>query len=145
MAETINKRIRRYRRAAKITQKDAAEALGLETSTYSQRERNGEPTVEFVYQLSVLLDVDFEELALGPRPYSMIPKKLVIPKEHDPERPYTFDKNIVPPSEMFTVTFNEKDVILMMRNMSPHQFKKTYKLIYDNYKAYPKYKKRKTT
>ncbi len=65
MKETINARIRRYRKSLHYTQAYVAEMVGLKISTYSQMERNGRITCEMLLRLANVLNVDAAVLLLG--------------------------------------------------------------------------------
>lgn len=56
--ETINQRIKRYRKLSGYTQGEVAEEFGLKLSTYSQRERKGNVECDFLIKLSRMLDLD---------------------------------------------------------------------------------------
>ena len=65
MLDTVNERIRNFRRYSNLSQDDLAKELGYKTSTYSQKERKGNIDVEFLVKLSKLINADFLELAFG--------------------------------------------------------------------------------
>ena len=65
MQETLNKRVTRFRKSAKITQKQVAELLGAKHSTYSQMERKGNIRAEDIVKLAEIFKADILELLLG--------------------------------------------------------------------------------
>ncbi len=65
MEESINQRIRRYRKRAALTQSQLGEMLGIKTSTYSQMERKGKITCDVLLRLAKVLNVDATVLLLG--------------------------------------------------------------------------------
>jgi transcriptional regulator with XRE-family HTH domain len=65
MTESINARIRRYRKAAHLTQSQLGEMLEIKTSTYSQMERNGQITCDMLLRLANVLKIDVSVLLLG--------------------------------------------------------------------------------
>jgi len=58
MEDTINKRIRRYRRALDYTQGFVAQCIGMQVNAYSQMERSGIITCEKLLKISEVLGVD---------------------------------------------------------------------------------------
>lgn len=54
----INSRVKKIRKKLGYSQRDVAEHLGIKLSTYSQRERCGDLTGEFLIELSKLFEVD---------------------------------------------------------------------------------------
>ncbi len=58
----INSRIKKIRNDLKLTQLDVANALGMNLSTYSQREREGNNEAEFLIELSKIFNVDVKQL-----------------------------------------------------------------------------------
>ncbi len=65
MQETINQRIRRYRKKSGYTQEYVAKQLGEKISTYSQMERKGNITCEMLIKLTAVLDIDALTLLYG--------------------------------------------------------------------------------
>jgi transcriptional regulator with XRE-family HTH domain len=65
MKETINARVRRYRKELHYSQAYVAEMVGLKTSTYSQMERTGKITCEMLLRLANVLNVSAAVLLLG--------------------------------------------------------------------------------
>ena len=63
--ETINQRVRKYRKDLFLNQSDVALMLGMNTSTYSQMERMGNITCETLLKLTKILKVDVRKLLYG--------------------------------------------------------------------------------
>ncbi len=65
MAETINQRIKRYRKKLGYTQEYVAKQIGEKLSTYSQMERKGNITCKLLIELTEILQVDALTLLYG--------------------------------------------------------------------------------
>lgn len=55
---TINQRIKHCRELCHLTQRQVAEFLGMKSSTYSQTERKGNITCDFLLKVASVLGVD---------------------------------------------------------------------------------------
>ena len=65
MSESINERIAKYRRFAGYSQEQVANYLGIKSSTYSQRERLGNVTCDFLIKVAEFLNISPVVLLLG--------------------------------------------------------------------------------
>lgn len=65
MSETINERIKFWRKKRGLSQAELAEKLGMKSSTYSQCERNGIISCEMLIKVAHILTVDVRELLFG--------------------------------------------------------------------------------
>ena len=63
--ETINQRVKKYRKELFLSQADVAQMLDMKTSTYSQMERMGNITCETLLKLTEILKVDVLKLLYG--------------------------------------------------------------------------------
>ena len=64
-AETVNKRIARYRKLMDLSQAELAEKIGMKASTYSQMERCGNITTQRLLDIAKALKVDANDLLNG--------------------------------------------------------------------------------
>lgn len=69
MLETINQRIRFYRKEMMYSQAQVAQMLNLKMTTYSQMERKGNITCEILIKLTEILNVDALTLLYGEKHY----------------------------------------------------------------------------
>ena len=77
---TVNERVRNIRRRAKYNQTELGKLLGLKTSTYSQKERQGNFTGEDLIKLADIFKIDVREFL-----YDSIPETEpieIIPEEY---------------------------------------------------------------
>ena len=58
MSSDINKRIKKYRQEAKITQREMAELLGLSYSAYTKLERSGEIRAQLLSDICYYLKIE---------------------------------------------------------------------------------------
>ena len=65
MVETINQRIYRYRKQLGFTQKDVAQMLEMQPSTYAQMERKGKISSDVLIKLSQTFDISVLSLLFG--------------------------------------------------------------------------------
>jgi len=72
--------IRRYRTQRGYTQAHIADLLGVEESSYSKRESTGRglDSVEKLYELAQILDIDFMELVLVGCPPSALDRNALL-------------------------------------------------------------------
>ena len=124
MAETINERIKFWRKKRGLSQAELAEKLGVKSSTYSQCERNGIISCEMLIKVAHILTVDVRELLFG-RFYDF-----TVPKP-DIEN----NKN------WFTPTSAEINLLKILRNLPKPMQKDILFFINEKYKL-DKYKKR---
>lgn len=62
MSETVNQRIRKYRKLFNLTQRDMAERLEIKEATYSQMERKGTIAVDTVLKIAEILNIHPDNL-----------------------------------------------------------------------------------
>lgn len=105
-SNTINKRIANYRILAGYTQEEAANALGMNKSTYARMERTGSPKPETLKKIAEVFNVSAELLLYG---------EFLVPK---PEKTELHDKGLFD-NKNFEVTFAEENLIKKFRNLSP--------------------------
>lgn len=119
-AETINQRIKK-RINAGYNQRQAAEALGLKTSTYSQMERKGNITTDMLLKLTVLFKTDERYLLFGEE--HVAPKSDVEPKEKcDEKKTVKFgpevDKEDLKRPPVYMCKGFEEDLVIMYRTVT---------------------------
>lgn len=61
----INKRLKKYREGAKLTQDQVAEKVGMKRNTYAHMERHGHPRPEMIKKLSEIFGVSVENILYG--------------------------------------------------------------------------------
>ena len=129
MSETINKRIRRLRKAKGYTQADVAKLLNLKISTYSQMERKGNINSDKITKLSEVLDTKPLVLLYGE-------DYCEHPKEKTAELIEEKESKIDIPEIPFIVTSNlyEKMTVIAMRRLSPQDNKEIYNFVLDKLK-----------
>ena len=81
MKETLNARVRRYRKLSHYSQAYVAEMVGLKASTYSQMERTGRFTCEMLLRLSNVLNVEPQVLLLGDESGEMEENNPTVPRK----------------------------------------------------------------
>lgn len=74
MAESINERIKVWRKKRGLSQAELAEKLGMKSSTYSQCERSGTISCEMLIKIAHILTVDVRELLFGKFSDFTVPK-----------------------------------------------------------------------
>ena len=77
MSNIINQRIRKYRKEKKFSQARLAAELGIKTSTYSQKEREGNFSADMVLQISRVLGINpslifYGEETAAPKPQTFV-------------------------------------------------------------------------
>lgn len=112
MSESINERIAKYRRFRGYSQKDMAELIGVNLTTYSQRERSGKVTCDFLIKVAYFLNVNILTLLYGT----------------DIE-PFTDDEEF-----SLKLSHTEIDHIKMLRNISRENKKEILELTYNKFK-----------
>lgn len=122
MEETINQRIRRYRKKSNLTQSQLGEMIGLKTSTYSQMERKGQITCDTILRLAEVLKVDAAVLLLGEKTF---------------ENENTDDNTQAPPSLKIgksitlELTIREYNLVDMFRHLSESKKRLASESIYN--------------
>ena len=62
MSETINQRVKKYRKLSNLTQREVSEKLDMKEPTYSQMERKGSISADMIKQLAELFGISTEAL-----------------------------------------------------------------------------------
>ena len=127
--ETINQRVRKYRKDLFLNQSDVAQMLGMKTSTYSQMERWGNITCETLLKLTKLLKVDVLKLLYG----EDIQKKEM--KDIN-----EFKADIDGVGMIVAQDVYEKFAVIAMRNLSQPLKQEIYEFILDELKNVREFK-----
>ncbi len=130
MENDINVRIRKYRKAKKMTQEELGNALGMKCSTYSQMERKGKITVGMAQKIADILDVDPDMIMYGEKTTSLpFPPPIENPplKFADSSNPFDQSKSNGPEiitaykSGEFLISVEETRLIKELRHLSLEQ------------------------
>ena len=127
--ETINQRVRKYRKDLFLNQSDVAQMLGMKTSTYSQMERMGNITCETLLKLTEILKVDVRKLLYG----EDMPKK-------DMKDINEFKADIDGVGMIVAQDVYEKFAVIAMRNLSQPLKQEIYEFILDELKNVREFK-----
>lgn len=127
--ETINQRVRKYRKDLFLNQSDVAQMLGMKTSTYSQMERMGNITCETLLKLTEILKVDVLKLLYG----EDMPKKEI--KDIN-----EFKADIDGVGMIVAQDVYEKFAVIAMRNLSQPLKQEIYEFILDELKNVKEFK-----
>ena len=127
--ETINQRVRKYRKDLFLNQSDVAKMLGMKTSTYSQMERMGNITCETLLKLTEILKVDVLKLLYG----EDMPKKEM--KDIN-----EFKADIDGVGMIVAQDVYEKFAVIAMRNLSQPLKQEIYEFILDELKNVKEFK-----
>ena len=65
MGSEINKRVRKYRKLAHLTQSQVADLIGMKSSSYSQMERVGDISAERIIKLAEIFEINVGLLLYG--------------------------------------------------------------------------------
>ena len=134
--ETINQRVAKCRKLADLNQAEAAEKLGMKTSTYSQMERKGKISAERLLKLAQILYGD----AYMPFPEETQQVSVSKPVVADDNtllasqpitEPVTVPENIVSNS---ILTNTEENIIKIYRNLSKEDRAEVKAFILDKFK-----------
>lgn len=109
MANEVNERIAIYRRLTGLSQEQVADLLGMSSSTYSQKERKGNITVEFVKRVAPILKVEPSAIMFGEENIITPPE----PKQPTPEIPTPFPPN----ATLMLLNNSESSLINICRNL----------------------------
>lgn len=123
MEKEINKRIRKYRKDAHLTQEKTANALGIKCSTYSQMERKGNIRADIAIKLADIFKVDPDFIIYGSKPLDFTP---IEPKVLTANAPDTFAQKL---QEEFPLKNREKQAITIIRNLSEEDREEVYSFI----------------
>ena len=127
--ETINQRVKKYRKELFLSQADVAQMLGMKTSTYSQMERMGNITCETLLKLTEILKVDVLKLLYG----EDMPKKEI--KDIN-----EFKADIDGVGMIVAQDVYEKFAVIAMRNLSQPLKQEIYEFILDELKNVKEFK-----
>ena len=127
--ETINQRVRKYRKDLFLNQSDVAQMLGMKTSTYSQMERMGNITCDTLLKLTKILKVDVLKLLYG----EDIQKKEM--KDIN-----EFKADIDGVGMIVAQDVYEKFAVIAMRNLSQPLKQEIYEFILDELKNVREFK-----
>ena len=127
--ETINQRVRKYRKDLFLSQADVAQMLDMKTSTYSQMERMGNITCETLLKLTEILKVDVLKLLYG----EDMPKKEI--KDIN-----EFKADIDGVGMIVAQDVYEKFAVIAMRNLSQPLKQEIYEFILDELKNVKEFK-----
>lgn len=129
MAYTVNQRVAIYRKMANLTQTEAAERLGMKSSTYSQMERKGNISVEKLFAIAAAFGVNPEVLLHDPTELKNEAPATVT--NTPPEAmPTVLREPVITPESRppFIITKNEENLLTILRNLP--------KSDYDDVRAY---------
>lgn len=127
--ETINQRVKKYRKELFLSQADVAQMLDMKTSTYSQMERMGNMTCETLLKLTEILKVDVLKLLYG----EDMPKKEI--KDIN-----EFKADIDGVGMIVAQDVYEKFAVIAMRNLSQPLKQEIYEFILDELKNVKEFK-----
>lgn len=127
--ETINQRVKKYRKELFLSQADVAQMLDMKTSTYSQMERMGNITCETLLKLTEILKVDVLKLLYG----EDMPKKEI--KDIN-----EFKADIDGVGMIVAQDVYEKFAVIAMRNLSQPLKQEIYEFILDELKNVKEFK-----
>lgn len=127
--ETINQRVRKYRKELFLSQADVAGMLGMKTSTYSQMERMGNITCETLLKLAEIFKVDALKLLYG----EDMPKKEIKDIKE-------FKADIDGVGMIVAQDVYEKFAVIAMRNLSQPLKQEVYEFILDELKNVKEFK-----
>ena len=127
--ETINQRVKKYRKELFLSQADVAQMLDMKTSTYSQMERMGNITCETLLKLTEILKVDVLKLLYG----EDMPKKEM--KDIN-----EFKADIDGVGMIVAQDVYEKFAVIAMRNLSQPLKQEIYEFILDELKNVREFK-----
>ena len=127
--ETINQRVKKYRKELFLSQADVAQMLDMKTSTYSQMERMGNITCETLLKLTEILKVDVLKLLYG----EDMPKKEM--KDIN-----EFKADIDGVGMIVAQDVYDKFAVIAMRNLSQPLKQEIYEFILDELKNVREFK-----
>ena len=115
MSESINKRVVICRKLANLTQSQAAERLGMKSSTYSQMERKGKISADCLLKLSEIFGADPDYLLYGKKKNQEFDFSPPAPVVNQLKQESVFDNNY---GETIIITKSEENLIKLLRNLS---------------------------
>ena len=110
MEETINQRIKNFRRRLNYTQEQIALKMGMKPSTYSQMERCGKISSERITKLAQILETDAVTLLYG--------EKQNITNFVEPIEPKVEKPLVIPNLTSNDLTAREAALVKMFKNIS---------------------------
>ena len=142
--ETINQRVAKCRKLADLNQAEAAEKLGMKTSSYSQMERKGKISAERLLKLAQIFNVHPNVLLYGDA-YMPFPEET---QQVSISKPVVADDNTLLASQPITepvtvpenivsnsiLTNTEENIIKIYRNLSKEDRAEVKAFILDKFK-----------
>ena len=122
MFETINERLKKYRRLAGYTQNELAEKLGMNGSTYSQMERVGNNPAQRLLQVAEVLGIEPILLLEGEKPFIPVEPESPVIKIAEPI-------DIIEPDPFDILSQKEKNLIKIFRNLPQAKKNELYNII----------------
>ncbi len=120
--------LRKYRENANLTQKQVAEALGIERSTYAYYEMGAtSPSGSMILKLSNILGIDYTVFmdAVADQEFDRNPEDLSFTTLHD--------RSAEEREQIYTLKKNEQNLVLLYRTLDPEQ-KKTIDDLMEKYR-----------
>lgn len=146
MNDSINHRIARCRKLADLTQTEAAERLGMKTSTYSQMERHGNVSAERLLQLAEVFNVHPDELLYARertvKPYNAYqaasvpetPADAAVSVKENPQLKQSDSSYKVTSEPHIILTQREENIIKIIRNLPKNERNDVISYIEKKYK-----------
>ncbi len=129
--DKINQNIKKARKEKGYTQAEMAKLLGMKTSTYSQMERMGNVPAQTVLELASALKINLLEI--------MDPENLQIDKPEEVEKVAQPEVEVEEKEDAMSLTNREKNMVLMLRNLTSGERDEIYTTIKDAHdKSYKK-------
>lgn len=130
----LNQRMAYYRSIAGLTQADAAEKIGIKTSTFSQMERDGNVYVERFFELSELYNVPPCEMYYGKQAKCDEEKTSDILVNPPVEEPIIINqKPITPDIDELILTNQYRNHIKMLMNLPKAERNEVFDLAHKFY------------
>ena len=122
MDNSINKRVRLYRKRAGLTQNELAERLSMKGSTYSQMEREGNIPANRLLQIADVLGIE---------PYLLFEgERVVVPEAEVPVIKISEPELIITEPDPFDIlSHKERNLIKIFRNLPQEKKNELYKII----------------
>lgn len=135
MAYTVNQRVAIYRKMANLTQTEAAERLGMKSSTYSQMERKGNISVEKLFAIAAAFGVNPEVLLHDPMELKNEAPAAVTTTSPEPMPTVLREPVITPESRPpFIITKNEENLLTVLRNLPKSDYDDVRSYINEKYR-----------
>jgi len=119
---TINQRIAHFRKINDYNQERMAKIFRTKTSTYSQRERKGNITCEFLIEFCHYLDVDIRLLLYGKIPEGTEAPLPQLPQTPSPKEPIIISPGII-------VGARQKNLLKILHYFSKKEREAVYKFV----------------